>query len=530
MATKTQQESFIKNIGPLVQKYAPKYGISTSVCSAVIAQACLESDYGTSYKAKYHNYFGLKFRKNRLTVNKGYFEDGGSEQNKDGSYTLLPSDTAWYSFENMEKGVEGYFQFINISNYSSLKGETDPLKYLEKIKAANYATSNDYVKNVYNVIKSQNLTVYDIKSNTNTSKNNTANNSNNKNIIVGIDSGHGSETGGKRSPDGYREHYSNTYIAYYLDKILQANGFKTVKVAWNDNNVKDDPEVSLGERQNKIRNAGCTISVSIHANAFGDGKSYNSANGVETFYHSTYPNDSAKLAKCVQDQLVKGTPQTNRGVKTSNFALCNCNTMKTKASILVEVAFMTNKKEADLLKSDAFMRECAKEIAQGIFNYFGISGNTNIGVQTMSDLLSTNKNTISIPTQTTTTKTTTTKTPSTSTTKTPIPSTSTANKSTSTNTGDKFMYNGLDYSPVFNYKYYSDLYPDLKKAFGYDKQKLFNHFITYGMKEQRMACGTFNPIVYRKNYVDLQNAFKNNYPEYYRHYIVYGIKEKRKAY
>lgn len=514
MATKMQQESFIKNIGPLVQKFAPKYGISPSVCSAVIAQACLESDYGTSYKAKFHNYFGLKYRKNRLTVNKGFFEDGGSEQNKDGSYTLLPSDTAWYSFDNMEKGVEGYFQFINISNYSSLKGETDPLKYLEKIKAAKYATSNEYVKNVYNVIKSQNLTIYDSKSSSSSSNNTTSNN--NSNIIVGIDSGHGSETGGKRSPDGYREHYSNTYIAYYLDKILQANGIKTVKVAWDDENVKDDPEVSLGARQNIIKNTGCTISVSIHANAFGDGKSYNSANGVETFYHSMYPNDSKKLAKCVQDQLIVGTSQTNRGIKSANFAMCNCNTMNTKASILVEVAFMTNKREAELLKSDTFMRECAREIAQGIFNYFGISGKTNINIQTPGNYAGTT--TSAINNTSTSTKTTTTK------------NTSTSKNNSSSSNSNKFMYNGLDYSPVFNYKYYSDSYPDLKKAFGYDKQKLFNHFITYGMKEQRMACGTFNPIIYRQNYADLRNAFGNNYPEYYRHYIVFGIKEKRRAY
>ena len=505
MATKTQQESFIKNIGPLVQKYAPKYGISTSVCSAIIAQGCLETDYGTSYKAKFHNYFGLKYRKNRLTVNKGYFEDGGSEQNSDGTYTLLPSDTAWYSFENMEKGVEGYFQFINISIYSSLKGETDPLKYLEKIKAAGYATSQKYVENVYNVVKSQNLTTYDIKSCTSSSSTNTS--SNNSNTIVGIDSGHASDTSGKRSPDGYREHYSNTYIAYYLDKILQANGIKTVKVAWDDGNVKDDSDISLGARQTAIKNAGCTISVSIHANAYGDGKSYNSANGVETFYHSTYPNDSKKLANCVQNQLIKGTSQTNRGVKTDNFALCNCNAMNTKASILVEVAFMTNKTEAELLKSDSFMRECAKEIAQGIFDYFGISGKTNISMQTPSNYAGTTSTQSSTTTQ----------------------SNSTSSSSSSSNT-TKFVYEGLDYSPVFDYKYYSDSYPDLKKAFAYDKQKLFNHFITYGMKEQRMASKTFNPVVYRQRYSDLRSAFGNNYKEYYKHYIVYGQKEKRKAY
>ena len=153
------REEFIKTIAKYVQKYAPQFGIE--VCSPIIAQACLESAYGTSKKAKYHNYFGLKYRKNRVTCNNGYFEDGGSEQNKDGSYTLLPSDTAWYSFDDIEKGVLGYFQFINIPNYENLKGVKDPYEYLVNIKEDGYATSLAYVNNVYKVIKNWNLTQYD---------------------------------------------------------------------------------------------------------------------------------------------------------------------------------------------------------------------------------------------------------------------------------------------------------------------------------------------------------------------------------
>ena len=153
------KEQFIAEIAKYVQKYAPEFNIK--VCSPIIAQACLESGYGTSKKASFHNYFGLKYRANRVTCNKGYFVDGGSEQNKDGTYTNLPSSTAWYAFENLEKGVLGYFQFINIANYSNLKGVTDPLTYLQNIKTDGYATSLNYVDNVYKVIQQWNLTKYD---------------------------------------------------------------------------------------------------------------------------------------------------------------------------------------------------------------------------------------------------------------------------------------------------------------------------------------------------------------------------------
>ena len=92
-----------------------------------------------------------------------------------------------------------------------------------------------------------------------------------------------------------------------------------------------------------------------------------------------------------------------------------------------------------------------------------------------------------------------------------------------------YEYNGVDYSPVFDPNYYLNKYADLKKAFGTNKEKAFNHFTTYGMKEQRQANAAFNVNYYKANYADLQKAFKDDYPAYYKHYCVYGKKEKRVA-
>ena len=152
-----QQEDFIKAIAPYCIKYAKQYGFK--VASPAIAQACLESGYGTSSKAKHHNYFGLKYRANRLTVNNGTFIDRSSEQKLDGSY--VPITDQWFNFDTMEKGVEGYFQFINIANYSKVKTANTPLQYLQEIKNAGYATSINYVANVNNVINKWNLSKYD---------------------------------------------------------------------------------------------------------------------------------------------------------------------------------------------------------------------------------------------------------------------------------------------------------------------------------------------------------------------------------
>ena len=141
-------------------------------------------------------------------------------------------------------------------------------------------------------------------------------------IKIAIDAGHGSNTSGKRTPDGYREHWINVACAYYCEKALKRCGFSTLKVAWDDTNAKDDTDVPLATRQSQIKKADCKASVSFHANAHGSGSSYTSAKGVETLIHnnSAKANDSKKLANYVQSYLIKGTPQTNRGVKTQELA------------------------------------------------------------------------------------------------------------------------------------------------------------------------------------------------------------------
>ena len=154
------KQEFIKQIAAIVKKYAPSYGIK--VYSPIIAQAILESAYGTSELAvKACNFFGLKYRKGRCKTCIGIYDKVGSEQNKDGSYTS--SAMKWCKFESMEDGVIGYFDFINISNYSNLKGVTDPRRYLENIKADGYATSLNYVDNLMRVIEDWSLTDYDKK-------------------------------------------------------------------------------------------------------------------------------------------------------------------------------------------------------------------------------------------------------------------------------------------------------------------------------------------------------------------------------
>ena len=151
------KEEFINEVAKSVIKYAPQFNIK--VCSPIIAQACLESAYGTSHKAQYHNYFGLKYRANRVTCHSGYFNDNSVEHNTDGSYT--PINTDWYKFESLDKGILGYFQFTNISIYNNVKGVTEPKEYITRLRNDGYATDLQYVDKVMKVINDNNLTRFD---------------------------------------------------------------------------------------------------------------------------------------------------------------------------------------------------------------------------------------------------------------------------------------------------------------------------------------------------------------------------------
>lgn len=89
-------------------------------------------------------------------------------------------------------------------------------------------------------------------------------------------------------------------------------------------------------------------------------------------------------------------------------------------------------------------------------------------------------------------------------------------------------YNGIDYSAVYDYNYYST-YGDLQSAFNGDDIALLSHFINNGMSEGRQASKKFNVQIYKNNYTDLQQAFGNNLKPYYMHYIQNGKAEGRNA-
>lgn len=157
MPSSAQQKEFINNISYIIQEEAKKRGYK--VCSPIIAQACLESNYGVSQlSSRWHNYFGLKCGSawKGQSVNLATKEEYNSQ--------LVNIRDNFRVFSNMEEGVKGYFDFISTKRYSNLLGATSPKEYLEMIKKDGYATAGNYVSSCMGVISRHDLTRFDTQS------------------------------------------------------------------------------------------------------------------------------------------------------------------------------------------------------------------------------------------------------------------------------------------------------------------------------------------------------------------------------
>lgn len=155
MASSAQVKQFINSIAPIIQEEAKKRGYK--VCSPIIAQACIESAFGTSMLGwKWHNYFGLKC---------GSSWKGASvnlktkEEYTVGKLTTIRDN--FRAYPDMITGVKGYFDFISTKRYANLLIAVTPRQYLEYIKKDGYATSSTYVNTNMNCINKYDLTKWD---------------------------------------------------------------------------------------------------------------------------------------------------------------------------------------------------------------------------------------------------------------------------------------------------------------------------------------------------------------------------------
>ena len=89
---------------------------------------------------------------------------------------------------------------------------------------------------------------------------------------------------------------------------------------------------------------------------------------------------------------------------------------------------------------------------------------------------------------------------------------------------DQSLFRGL-----FDATYYAKTNPDVVRSYGSGADKLYEHFINFGIYEGRQPSADFNVFAYASAYNDLRNSFGTDIPAYYRHYQNYGKSEGRKV-
>ena len=220
-----------------------------------------------------------------------------------------------------------------------------------------------------------------------------------KNFIVVIDPGHGGKDPGAIGVNGTFEKDINLLFAKIIKSVLSSNNVK-VKLT-----RIDDRYLYLRERINFAEKAKADLFISIHA----DASKNRNASGFSIFSLSNKAsdNEARELAQrenksdfigglkirhsdpLIKDNLIKifQRQTMNESSKIANIVIRNIKKLSIKnrghrnagfvvlkslttPSILVELGFITNKKEEKLLNNKRYLTKISKIISLSIFNYF----------------------------------------------------------------------------------------------------------------------------------------------------------------
>ena len=222
-------------------------------------------------------------------------------------------------------------------------------------------------------------------------------------FVVVLDAGHGGKDDGNRG-----NRYFEKHIALNITKSIGAQlaKQKDIKVIFTR---KDDRFIELKNRAKIANQANADLFISIHCDAFTSPKAYgagtfvlglhrtkdnfriaqkeNSVIFLEDDYETTYdgfdPNNpesvislllmqetyqgqSIEAASTIQKSFVRNLKRKDRTVKQAGFLVLRETYMP---SVLVEVGFLTNKKEGQYLNSKKGQQEMATTITRAILNY-----------------------------------------------------------------------------------------------------------------------------------------------------------------
>jgi N-acetylmuramoyl-L-alanine amidase len=222
-----------------------------------------------------------------------------------------------------------------------------------------------------------------------------------KSTIIAIDAGHGGEDPGAIGAKGTKEKVVNLQIAKKLKKLIDKEPYmKAVLIR------SGDYYIPLGKRVSMARKIKADVFISIHADAFKkravrgssvfalsergatsafakflanneneadliggvsiDDKEPILARTLLDLSQATTINDSLKLGNHVLKEIKMVNKLHKKYVEQAGFAVLKAPDIP---SILIETAFISNRKEEKNLKSAAFQQKISRSILKGIKKY-----------------------------------------------------------------------------------------------------------------------------------------------------------------
>lgn len=171
-----------------------------------------------------------------------------------------------------------------------------------------------------------------------------------------LDPGHGGVDPGATGRQGTREKDINFEVTMKVKSLLEEAGARIVLTR------TDDSYVSLYERSFIANYLFADLFVSIHTNNHTDYK----VKGIEV-YHLPSRSESRLLAIDINRRLTEYTGLTTLGVKTNDFVVIRETQMP---SALVELGYLSNYQEENVIRTPEFREKAAQGIFRGIMEFY----------------------------------------------------------------------------------------------------------------------------------------------------------------
>ncbi|MBO5244656.1 MAG: N-acetylmuramoyl-L-alanine amidase, partial [Selenomonadales bacterium] len=182
-----------------------------------------------------------------------------------------------------------------------------------------------------------------------------------KGRTIVVDAGHGGSDSGAVGQSGLMEKTVTLKVAQLLEKQLKDAGATVLMTRKKDTDVARANATDAEELQARVDVGNLNeadVFLSIHIDSFINAEAHGT---------SVYIYDDTRLGKCLYDKLLHRLNRTPRGVKFANFYVLRHTTM---SASLVELMFISNAEEEQLLKEERTHIAAANALFEGLCEYF----------------------------------------------------------------------------------------------------------------------------------------------------------------